>query len=143
MDESDRRPASPVLADQVLWADEKPFTEFGQFGEGQLDLRVFEQDTWWVDIHGEPHLLEEMSTDYLRNVRLFLLEHAVMYQRRMTLRYAIEKVQEAWGEAPEGFSEYLARKSSPDTLDSESWLRQTPLFMRLEMLLADIDSEDA
>jgi hypothetical protein len=42
----------PAATDVVLWPDELPFTAFGQFGANFLDLRVFDQDIWWVDRDG-------------------------------------------------------------------------------------------
>jgi len=49
-----------------------PFTAYGQWGKGLLDVRVFEQDKFWIDYSGMPHRLEEMPSDYLLNVLLFL-----------------------------------------------------------------------
>lgn len=65
-------PPSPVPSDSRLWPFELPFTAFGQLGDDALDLRVFDQDVYWVDRHGNPHLLNEMSADYIRNVIDFL-----------------------------------------------------------------------
>lgn len=65
-------PPSPVPSDARLWPFERPFTAFGQFGEGSLDLRVFDQEVQWVDIRGIPHLLQEMSREYVANVIDFL-----------------------------------------------------------------------
>jgi hypothetical protein len=67
---------SPVPGDDDLWAVEKPFTCFGQWGRGWMDLRVFDQDVWWVDVEGRPHRLSEMTVEYRRNVLRFLLDSA-------------------------------------------------------------------
>jgi hypothetical protein len=57
---------SPVPSDEGNpWPERAPFTAFGQRGEDQLDLRVFEQCVWWVDRHGVPHALETMSEQYI------------------------------------------------------------------------------
>ncbi len=45
------RDESPSVDDR-LWPGERPFTEFGQWGYGSLDLRVFDQDTVWCNIAG-------------------------------------------------------------------------------------------
>jgi hypothetical protein len=42
-------PSSPVPSDARLWPTGLPFTAFGQFGDDRLDLRVFDQDVYWVD----------------------------------------------------------------------------------------------
>ena len=52
----------------------------------KLDLRVFDQDIWWVDRLGIPHSLEQMSEEYRRNVIAFLLEYAEGYHLSMCLR---------------------------------------------------------
>lgn len=58
---------SPVPLERHLWPGELPFTAWG--GDyGELDLRVFDQDTWWVDIAQRPHWLVEMPPDYITNV---------------------------------------------------------------------------
>ena len=65
---------SPVPSDRRLWPGELPFTAFGQFGEDSLDLRVFDQGTYWVDRTGTAHLLSQMSDAYIVNVINFLTE---------------------------------------------------------------------
>lgn len=67
---------SPVPSDARLWPFELPFTAFGHLGEGMLDLRVFDQDVYWVDRVGTPHLVSEMSRDYIENVVTFLVHCA-------------------------------------------------------------------
>jgi hypothetical protein len=50
-----------------------PFTDFGQFGEGRIDLRVFLQSEYWVDGNGIGHCLTSMSDEYRGNVVRVLL----------------------------------------------------------------------
>lgn len=142
MDASDFRPASPVEADQHLWEDEAPFTEFGQFGEGQLDNRVFLQDVWWVDIHGKPHLLNEMSTEYLRNVLSHIFNNQEHFYDHMILRQGIEALgammPELTGLDPEkqkAYVDYL--KTQQDALEHEpaEWAASTPLVQRINAIL--------
>lgn len=78
-------PPSPVLSDVRLWPMELPFTAFGQFDEGALDLRVFDQDIYWVDRLGVSHPLKEMSQEYIANVIAFLVEGRV--PRAVLCRY--------------------------------------------------------
>lgn len=67
-------PPSPVSSDARLCPGELPFTAFGQFGVDSLDLRVLDQDTYWIDRHGRAQLLREMSAEFLENVIAFLSE---------------------------------------------------------------------
>lgn len=67
-------PPSPVSSDARLCPGELPFTAFGQFGVDSLDLRVLDQDTYWIDRHGRAQLLSEMSAEFLENVIAFLSE---------------------------------------------------------------------
>ena len=55
---------------------DRPFTDFGQFGPGKLDLRVFLQGECWVDKDGTGHLISSMSDEYRLNVTRMLLIHA-------------------------------------------------------------------
>lgn len=50
-----------------------PFTDFGQFGPGRIDLRVFLQSEFWVDDEGMGHALASMSDEYRHNVVRVLL----------------------------------------------------------------------
>lgn len=72
-------PPSRVPGDADLWPGETPFTSFGQYGIDMLDLRVFDQDVWWVDLFGSPHLIEEMSDEYVANVIAHLEAHVVAF----------------------------------------------------------------
>lgn len=83
-------PVSPVPADADLWPGELPFTAFGWVGEDHLDLRVFDQGTYWVDRWCTPHLIADMPAAYISNVIGFLLENAEYFHmctaRRMLLQ---------------------------------------------------------
>lgn len=108
---------------------EKPFTEFSQFGPGKLDLRVFVQDTYWVDVYGEPHFLSEMSEDYRRNVIIHLLDNARFFHAGILLEQAIVALGQAYG--------YDIESSfHPETLTQESlqWLESTVLMTRLRAI---------
>ncbi len=52
--------------------EERSFTRWDSHPPGTLDLRVFEQSTWWVDVLRRPHRISQMSTRYLRNVLAFI-----------------------------------------------------------------------
>jgi hypothetical protein len=141
MDQLDFYPASPVLSDRWLFSDELPFTAFGQHGHDQLDLRVFEQDIWWVDRYGQEHLLSEMTTDYLRNVKMHMINYGKGYHDASKLRYSIEVIlansdisKRTLYDFP-GFSSYVARKINPGNFEWFVWLESTPLYRRIGEIL--------
>ena len=83
-------PPSPVPSDSRLLPGELPFTVFGQFGAGKLDIRVFDQDSWWVDRWGCAHELRSMSSDYRANVLNFLYRYADEYHHATIVRAALQ-----------------------------------------------------
>ena len=128
-------PPSPVPADENLWPGEKPFTCFGQFGHGALDKRVFEQDTYWVDITGTPHLLTDMSPDYRTNVIAFLIAGAPGFWLGAVERLVVTLTGDlALGRV----SGDLLAASLGDTplheMTPQEWLDSTPLMRRLRAL---------
>lgn len=152
VDSSDFHPASPVPSDKFLWAGEKPFTAFGQFGEGSLDHRVFNQDTWWVNINGEAFLLTEMTTDYLTNVLGFLFQGQERFYSKDVVGYAIDKtlttvfqgfidvaglgenfVPNDWL----GYTEFIDNLPNPIEQYSSpaEWLSNTPLVKKIINIL--------
>lgn len=128
-------PTSPVPSDDDLLPDELPFTAFGQFGPGNLDLRVFEQDIYWIDITGAPHQLATMSESYRRNVISHLLEHAEHHHAGVVTRDALNVVIDGYLGRPNA-SLMLAELDQPTTkdLDPSTWLESTPLMRRLRQL---------
>ena len=131
-----RRMASPIPGDAWISADEKPFTAFGQFGYGKLDIRVFEQDIWWVDIAGHQHVLAAMSQDYLRNVLIFLFEGAHSFHLTVIAKRAIEFADAAVIRGDEAYLSFLAHESRIPSGTIE-WLRSTPLVKRIDNLLSN------
>lgn len=119
---------SPVPSDARLWPGELPFTAFGQWGKDKLDLRVFDQDTWWVDVHGTAHRIDEMSYAYQCNVVMFLREHAEQWHQATMLRAALQ----AAGDTLAGLDPL--EDLNPGTIAQMSplqWLEQTPLMRKL------------
>ena len=128
---------SPVPADRDLWPGELPFTAWGQHGSGVLDLRVFDQDIWWVDIKEVPHRLVEMSDEYLSNVIGFLLAYAEHFHADTVMRWRLQECGDNLLGRPSG--EALARAAGvPDLaeLAPEVWLESTPLMRALRRTLA-------
>ena len=125
----------PVPSDQDLPDGVKPFTAFGQYGYGHLDLRVFDQDTWWVDIHGRPHLLTEMSEEYRHNVIRHLEANRDYLHSRVALAEAIDLVEYTFTGAHNPTSaSAVAGAPTTHEVDPEAWLEATPLMRRLRRL---------
>jgi hypothetical protein len=125
-------PPSPVPADSDLWPTELPFTAFGQFGPDALDLRVFDQDVYWVDRHGAAHRIDTMSDEYVCNVLEMLTCRAAEYHSATVVRSEIQSLGDAMFGKVSG--ELLAgalgvgcvKQAEPDT-----WLASTPLVRGL------------
>jgi hypothetical protein len=126
-----------VPSDADLRDGEQPFTKFGQFGPDMLDMRVFDQDVWWVDRLGRPHRLEAMSQQYRRNVIAFLLKSVEQRWLDEVSREALTAITDAiLGKVS---FPVLARQAGLDLtvdLDPETWLESTPLVRRLRQLTA-------
>ncbi len=65
--------------------DTPPFEQWDQLGYGQIDLRVFVQDRWWVDVRRVPHEIAEMSIEYLTNVAAMLVRLADQHHSQFVL----------------------------------------------------------
>lgn len=141
MDQLDFYPSSPVPADRWLFAEELPFTAFGQHGVNHLDLRVFEQDVWWVDRYGQEHLLTEMDTDYLRAVKMHMLQYSKTHHAGAKRRYSIEVAltESVFTKRDltdyEGYRSYVLTKRDPRLVEAFEWLESTPLYRRIGELL--------
>lgn len=128
-------PPSPVPSDRDLWPNETPFTDFGQFGIDHLDLRVFDQDVWWVDRLGQPHLITEMSSEYVINVIAHLEENGRYFYFGTMRRAFIQMLGDAYyGKANgEVIAEALGAPSLSDVTPID-WLEATPLMRRLRSI---------
>lgn len=128
---------SPVPSDADLPPGELPFTAWGQYEPGMLDLRVFEQDTWWVDREGCPHRLTQMSDDYLHNVIDFLGASVDAFHLAALSRTVVEMLRETLTGVPG--VETLACAAGAPTLGDvtpAAWLEGTPLMRSLRRELA-------
>lgn len=130
-------PPSPVPSDRNLWPGEKPFTAFGQWGEGKMDNRVFDQDIYWVDVKGNPHLLEDMSDEYRMNVIMFLRDNMAYFGANAAIRMVSELLGNIYI-APAGYCDteetYRAAENFLAADTPEEWLESTPLMRRLRHL---------
>jgi hypothetical protein len=89
--------------------DLPPFASGEAIAPGTIDLRVFDQTTWWVDVLARPHALTAMSTTYLQNV----IE--VLRERAATLCEAY----------------HLKLRGTHVPADNEAWMESTPLMRSL------------
>jgi hypothetical protein len=138
MENRDAYPPSPVPADSDLWPDELPFTAFGQWGQDYLDLRVFEQDTWWVDRTGRPHLLSQMSAEYRANVLAHVIDNAPQFHLGVIRKEAIQMVGDVlYGLPPAELLVIDAGGIGAAGVSAAVWLESTPLVRKLRALIGD------
>lgn len=129
---SDGYPPSPVPGDRDLWPGELPFTHWGQHEHGTLDLRVFDQDVWWVDISQKPHRITDMSDDYIRNVIGFLLNHCGYYYLATLRRSLYSMLGDTLLGRPN--ADIVAEELGAPPLSALTpltWLESTPLMRAL------------
>ncbi|NUR14913.1 hypothetical protein [Terrabacter sp. C0L_2] len=128
---------SPVPSDADLWPGELPFTAWRQHEAGILDLRVFDQDQWWVDRNQTPHMLTDMSALYVERV-IDMLESLAEYYYLMTVRRdLLQRIGD----------EMLGRLSTDNVAESagatplrdltpQAWLEGSPLMRALRRRLS-------
>lgn len=131
-------PPSPVPGDSELWPGELPFTAFGQFGHGRLDLRVFDQARYWVDRYGNPHEISEMSLEYVENVIIMLSGRSAEFYSVSMLRSALQMLGDISLGRPNG--DLLACEVGGGELGElapDVWLEATPLMRALRRRVCD------
>jgi hypothetical protein len=115
-----------------------PFPDFGQFGEGRIDLRVFLQSEYWVDSKGMGHTLTSMDDEERSNVVRVLLVSAeklhikVLYLMvKMIHNATIARDHESFG--------HLLRTAVPilHLRDPHEFMESTVLMTRLRELTPD------
>lgn len=129
---------NPVEADKYLSEGEIPFTDFGQGDYGTLDIRVFMQDIYWVNIAGKPFLLSDMEEDYLNNVLSLLFDNAQSYYSTIARWYMLELLSIVNGviEPPWEYLEKTKDVSAALLLTTpHGWLSDTPLVLKIIDLL--------
>lgn len=129
--EHNRFPPSPVPSDMHLWPGELPYTAFGQWGEDRLDLRVFDQATYWVDRHGDPHLIAHMSRHYRKSVIAMLESDAEHFHILTIHRWAYQLEGDVLLGRHDRACVALANAANAASTDAEAWLRATPLMHAL------------
>lgn len=127
---------SPVPSDRDLLPGELPFTAWGQHPVGSLDLRVFDQSIWWVDVRQHPHRINEMSSDYLRNVLADLEIGAKRLHLAIVRKQVLEDMTDlASGRIPgHAVAEAFGATATAD-VSPAVWLASTPLVRALRAAL--------
>jgi hypothetical protein len=95
-----------------------PFTDFGQFGQGRIDLRVFLQSEYWVDAKGTGHTLTSMDDEYRRNVVRVLLVSAEKLHIKVlsdgendSRRHDCSRPRILWQSTPDSCSDFASQGS--------------------------------
>ena len=135
---TDAYPVSPVPSDSDLEAGELPFTAFGQWGPGNMDNRVFDQDTYWVNSDGEAFLLPDMDQVYRCNVIGFLHDHVDYFHLHAALRELAEATSSVLnGYIPGSVLASTLGAPSIASMTPQQWLESTPLMRKLRHLTPD------
>ena len=97
-----------------------------------LDLRVFEQATWWVDREGRAHAMTGMSVEYRQAVTAHLERHAATFHAAYARKQVIELAAEVLLGLP-GSSIIALQAGDPAAAEvtPTAWLAATPLMRGL------------
>lgn len=112
-----------------------PFTCFGQFGYGRIDLRVLGQDIYWVDITGAPHLLVDMSPAYRANVMRLIHAQAVQWWGEEVTGRALDAAIQVLKDPDDpATTAALDRLAALLDLEPQEWIDASPLMRCLQQL---------
>lgn len=101
-------------------------------------LDFLHQDEVWTDRDGLEHRLDEMSHDYLLNVRRFLVRRAWWLEMQDTLAL----LSSVFGPQGDMATYHMERALDEQSEDPEGWLLKTPLLRRIDALLRTGDPAD-
>lgn len=105
--------------------DDRPFTDFGQFGPGSVDLRVFDQDEWWVDRWGNPHRISDLTAEERREVTSICLRQAESWWPQAAFNQLCVLTYEQVGGLFDRGDALIAE------LQPQDWVRRSVLFRAL------------
>lgn len=112
--------------------EERPFTDYGQFGVDMLDTRVLWQDQVWVDRLGAPHALHQMSNEYLTNVIDYLYRRAPEWHLEALLDATAELADAlTHDEDADALRATTAHMQVGLAMDPVCWIDDTPLMAAL------------
>lgn len=114
-----------------------PFENFGQFREGTIDIRVFDQDKWWVNYKGEPYLLENTDQETLSSILEFLFNNAeFLYELYITNKLISLIASDIDTESTnEELAKRLAEMDALTGVKPHQWLASSLLSKKLNALL--------
>lgn len=116
--------------------EKHPFTNFGQFGKGSFDLRVFDQDEWWITREGEGRKLDELSNTSLLEIMNFFFNHAEWFYDIYVTNKMIDFVAaHLEGMDEEQIETNLRRVDELGNTKPHEWLSQTLLIRKINQLL--------
>jgi hypothetical protein len=121
-----------IPSDETLPPGARPFTDFGQFGYDSIDLRVLDQDVYWVDIAGTPHFLVDLTPQYRRNIISHLLDGAgAWWLQRLVCALAETDLLVRTDAPASEIAAITAAAKQLESLGPEAWMEQTVLMRRL------------
>lgn len=102
---------------------------------GTIDLRIFDQDTYWVNRHTEIFQLQDMTSEYRAAVLTMLTERAIMFHLH-TMANAVFDMFDAHNEdttTGDMMTFSLTGESIADASPAQ-WIESTPLVRKLRSL---------
>jgi hypothetical protein len=134
---NDEHPPSPAPDDDNLWARRAAVHALGPTPHQKpLDLRVFHQTTWWIDISQRPHRISsEMSDLYITNVIGFLHRNRDYYYLATLRRAVVTLIGDALLGRSVGDDQFSLDTAMAELAPAD-WLEQTPLMQALHARLA-------
>lgn len=115
-----------------------PFTDFGQFGPGRIELSVFLQSEFWVDDEGTGHALTDMSDEYRQSVVRALLVNAERLHIKI-LNLIMKEIRKATAARDTELFGVLLETAVPlmHLKDPYEFMESTVLMTRLRELTPD------
>jgi hypothetical protein len=106
--------------------------------DGSIDLRVFMQDEFWVNITGDVFKLESMDREYLVNVLGFIFNEAENYQVAILDWYATNIMlfmNDYLKPSEQERQDFIEEATKCIDMTAHTWLAKTPLVVKIESLL--------
>jgi hypothetical protein len=113
-----------------------PFTNFGQFGTGTFDIRVFDQGEWWITNAGEGRKISELSNTSLLEIMNFLFNKAEwfydVYITNKMINFVSSHLE---GMDQEQTEMKLLVVDELGSINPHVWLSRTPLMISINKRL--------
>lgn len=111
-------------------------TWFNRVSPGKVDLRVFDQCTYWITAQPEVLRLDAMTSDHLSAVLVMLEAYALRFHLRVLCNLSEDLLHGFYTGQPssEALLYDLTGESSADATPVQ-WLNATPLVRQIRKLL--------